>query len=57
MSETKTTKKKPHKCPWRTWVEEVYTPWYNNRPVQTEDEGGGNPSGPPPPPPPKGFGP
>jgi hypothetical protein len=48
---TKKTKKKPHECKWRTWVEEVYTPWYNQQNPQTTDDGGGNPGGPPPPPP------
>ena len=50
MSKT-TKKKKSHKCAWRKWVEEVYTPWYNAQQNQTNDDSGGNPGGPPPPPP------
>ena len=45
-------KKKQHDCAWRKWVEETYTPWYNNRAETTEGDEGGNPGGPPPPPPP-----
>lgn len=52
MSNQKKAKKKtPHKCKWRKWVEEVYTPWYNQQQQSQTQDGGGNPGGPPPPPP------
>lgn len=52
MAKTK-KKTKWHDCPWKKWVIEVYTPWYNKQNPQTTDDSGGNPGGPPPPPPPQ----
>jgi len=51
----KEKKIKPHDCPEKKWIDEIYRPWYEKQrqkdgDVETDDEGT-NPTPPPPPPP------